>query len=139
MRNLFRILYQVPALWLVPFFSKKQQRLGDLVAGTLVVSDAKVELSPLRDYLLLRPPENRIFRFDAMTLGKALPIDFEAAEKILERWNDLALTEREMLLSRVSGPLAQRLGVDPPAQEFRLEFLKDFLTDEYRRRYRQLG
>lgn len=139
LRNLFRIVDQIPALWLVPFFSQRHQRTGDLVAGTLVVCDAKTELSTLRDFLLRRPAEGRIFHFDATALNKARPLDFEAAEKILERWNSLGFAEREMLLSRVIGPLTERLAVEPPAPELRLEFLKDFLTDEYRRRYRQLG
>src|SRR5690606_25914091 len=39
-RNLFRILDHVPVMWIVPFFLSKAQRLGDMVAGTVLIFDA---------------------------------------------------------------------------------------------------
>lgn len=39
-RNLFRLIDQFPPVWIVPLFSKRSQRFGDMVAGTMVVRDS---------------------------------------------------------------------------------------------------
>ncbi|MGB6044531.1 MAG: RDD family protein, partial [Pirellulales bacterium] len=38
-RNIFRVLDQLPMLWVVPVVSAKSQRFGDMVAATLVIVD----------------------------------------------------------------------------------------------------
>lgn len=143
MRNLFRVIDNIPLLWIVPLVSKKSQRLGDMVAGTILVSDQQAKLGGLRDRLLARDPLEAVFRFDPGMLKQARAQDIEAIERILERWHQLEEKSRERALGRlvetVTEPLARRVGVEPPDATQRVRFLEDFLAAEYRRQYRHLG
>lgn len=141
LRNIFRIIENplLPPLWVVPLLSKNSQRLGDMVAGTVVVSDAPAKFSTLRALLLGRTPSDALFRFDAAALQRARPADFEAVERVLERWPELPSAAREGLLRDLCEPLSRRLGVDSPDPLERLRFLQDLLAAEYRRQHRQLG
>ncbi|HEX4070404.1 MAG TPA: RDD family protein [Planctomycetaceae bacterium] len=139
LRNVFRLVDQLPALWIVPVLSPRSQRFGDMVAGTIVVSEAREDLGELRTALLRRPAAESKFRFDGTMLARALPVDIEAAERILERWADIAPRQRFELLELISDPLARRLGTSPPDVDDRREFLAEFLAAVYRREARRLG
>ena len=39
LRTLFRVIDNMPPMWIVPLMTEKRQRLGDFVAGTIVVAD----------------------------------------------------------------------------------------------------
>jgi uncharacterized RDD family membrane protein YckC len=138
-RNIFRAIDHVPLLWVVPFVSEKSQRLGDLVAGTVVISDEPAQLSPLREQILNRPAEHVVFHFETPTLRRARPTDFESIERILERFPRMAPAQRERLLETVCEPLARRLNVEPPAPDLRPTFLIDLLYAEFRRQHREIG
>jgi len=139
LRNVFRIVDQLPPLWIVPVLSVRSQRFGDMAAATLVVAEPRDKLGELRTALLARPTDRSKFRFDGTALARALPIDIEAAERILERWPQIPQRQRIDLLTRISEPLSRRLGVQPPDVADRHEFLQDFLTAVYRREARRLG
>ncbi|MFH0910701.1 MAG: RDD family protein [Planctomycetota bacterium] len=142
LRSIFRIIDTLPLLWIVPFLSPKGQRLGDMVAGTVVVRDepaAAREMTTLRERLLQSSPAEAVFRFDPATLGKARARDKEAVEIFLERADDLPADKRDEFLSLLCDPLAARLGIPAPEAEHRRRFLEDFLAAEYRRQYRHLG
>jgi uncharacterized RDD family membrane protein YckC len=138
-RNLFRVIDNVPLLWIVPLVSKKSQRLGDMVAGTVVVFDKPEPISDLRVSLAQRPAGTAQFSFDAAALKRARPQDFEAIEKILERWQQLNDQQQTIFLSQLLPPLAERLKTEMPAEDQRLQFLQDLLAAEYRRQHRSLG
>jgi uncharacterized RDD family membrane protein YckC len=139
LRNIFRLVDQLPVLWIVPVLSPRSQRFGDMVAGTVVVSETRDNLGELRTALLRRPAAESKFRFDGSMLAHALPVDMEAAERILERWPEISPRQRYELLDLVCDPLARRLGTPPPDLNDRQEFLRDFLTAIYRREARRLG
>jgi uncharacterized RDD family membrane protein YckC len=139
LRTLFRIVDQMPPLWIVLLLTKKGQRLGDLVAGTIVVADQRGELGDLREQLLARPADQRQFRFDATTLQRARPQDVHAVEKILQGLVRLSPVDQQKLLGRLVRPLATRLGVECPGENDWRAFIEDFLAAEYRRQYRKLG
>jgi uncharacterized RDD family membrane protein YckC len=139
LRNIFRLVDQIPPLWIVPVLSSRSQRFGDMAAATLVVSETRDQLGELRTALLAHAAAENKFRFDGTMLARALPIDIEAAERILERWPQIPQRLRVALLARVSEPLSRRLGVQPPDVADRHEFLRDFLTAVYRREARRLG
>lgn len=143
MRNLFRVIDNIPMLWIVPLVSKKSQRLGDMVAGTILVSDEQAKLGGLRDRLLSRDAAEAVFRFDPGMLKHLRTQDVEAMERILERWHQLDPVSRDTtlrpLLDKISDPLASRIGTEPPDVAQRLRFLEDLLAAEYRRQYRHLG
>ncbi len=138
-RNLFRIIDHLPPLWLVPLLSRQSQRLGDMVAGTVVVSNKPESISNLRLSLAQRPAVEAQFVFDAPTLKRARPEDFNAVEKILERWDQLNAIQQETFLGQLVPPLVARLHVESPPYDQRLQFLNDLLAAEYRRQHRSLG
>lgn len=138
-RNLFRVIDHLPLVWIVPLVSKRGQRLGDLVAGTVLVSEAPAPISPLRERLLAKRPAEALFRFDPVRLAKLQPIDFEAIERFLERWGSLTPEMQTALADKLSRSLAEKLDVDPPPTDRRAEFLEDLLAAEYRRQARHLG
>lgn len=138
-RNLFRVLDHIPVMWVVPFFSSRAQRLGDMVAGTVLVLDEPPKLQGLREILLARKPTERVFRFAPSALQKLRSSDFEAVEKLLDRWSELTSEQQQSLSATIAGALSQRLGMDPPAPDQRRQFLEDLLSLEYQRQHRQVG
>jgi uncharacterized RDD family membrane protein YckC len=138
-RNIFRVIDNLPILWIVPLVTQRSQRLGDLVAGTIVVVDKIEKMTSVREALAARSPLESKFRFDAGALKLARPEDVRAVEKILDRWSSLSKAERDMFLTRLVEPLAGRMKVEMPAEADRLQFLEDFLAAVYRRQHRTLG
>lgn len=139
-RNIFRVVDQLPPLWIVPVVSAKAQRLGDMVASTVVVADQPDTMSNLRETLTARPAAEARFRFDASALQRLRPVDIQAIERLLERWGQLNPVTRWDLVTQIIEPLAKRLAMDVPAdEEGRLRFLEDLLAAEYRRQYRKLS
>ena len=138
-RNIFRIVDQIPPLWIVPLVSARSQRLGDMVAGTVVILDKPESIGSLRQTLMQRPAAEGKFTFDQAMLKRARPGDFEAVERILERWTQLSDQQRQTFLDQLVPPLAARLKADPPAEDQKLQFLTDLLAAEFRRQHRSLG
>lgn len=138
-RNVFRLVDQLPPLWIVPLLSEKGQRFGDMAAGTLVVVEAPVQISSVRDVLSSRPAPDSKFRFDGTALERLHPQDFAAVEQFLERWGRLNQMERDRFSSQIVPALAKRLDADLPEPGDRIRFLEDLLAAEYRRQSRSLG
>ncbi len=138
-RSLFRVVDHLPPLWIVPLVSARSQRLGDMVAGTVVVADSPESISDLRQVMSERPAAEVEFRFDNAALQRARREDIEAVEKILERWEKLTAVQRQSFLDQLVPPIAARLKVELPPADRRLPFLYDLLAAEYRRQHRRLG
>jgi uncharacterized RDD family membrane protein YckC len=138
-RNIFRVVDQLPPLWIVPVISARSQRFGDMVAGTVVIDDEPEEMGTLREVLLRRSAAESNFRFDNTMLNRLRATDFDAVERILDRWNDLRIGQQSQLLEQLVVPLAKRLKIDPPDASDQLQFVEDLLTAEYRRQSRKLG
>jgi uncharacterized RDD family membrane protein YckC len=138
-RNIFRVLDHLPPLWIVPLLSVRAQRLGDMVAGTVLVSDEQLELSTVRTELAERPTLEGHFRFSAAALTKLRDTDVIAVEQLLDRWDRLQPEQREKLLEVIVVPLAKKIQVDAPDESQRLLFLEDLLAAELRRQHRGLG
>src|SRR5580692_9456225 len=81
-RNVFRLIDQIPLLWIVPLLSGRSQRFGDMVAGTLVVAETQDQIGDLRARLVARDSSESRFRFDAAMLNRTTPTDVEALERI---------------------------------------------------------
>ena len=137
-RNIFRVVDQFPPVWIVPFLSKRSQRFGDMVAGTTVVVDKPDRLSGIRKALADVPVAESLFTFDSTTLKRARPQDFQAIEKILDRWEKLSKSQQDELLNQIVPPLVERLKTDPPPPESRIVYLEDLLAAEFRRQHRNL-
>lgn len=137
-RNIFRVADNLPLLWVVPFLSKRGQRTGDMVGGTIVVSEEAEQLPEVREQLSRRNPAEARFRFEQAKLGRLTRDDFESIERILDRWSALTMEQKTTLLNRIVGPLCKKMQADEPPSEQRVEFLEDLLAAEYRRQDRQL-
>jgi uncharacterized RDD family membrane protein YckC len=138
LRNLFRVADHIPLLWIVPLVSQQSQRFGDMVAGTIVVSDHPEELSSIRQQLAARTAAEARFRFDHAKLGRLRSSDFEAAERTLERWDTLASDQQQEIVGRLLAALCARMQIDPPPATDRRVFLEDLLAAEFRRQERHL-
>jgi len=138
LRNILRIVDNIPIMWLVPLLNKRSQRLGDLAAGTVVISEEPTELSPVRNELSERNAAEARFRFDYGKLAALKPTDFEAVEQLLNRWEKLTEEQRRMFVDRLLGALARKMGIEPPPAADRLAFLEDLLAAEFRRQDRRL-
>jgi len=138
-RNVFRVLDQIPALWIVPVLSARSQRAGDMVAGTVVVSDEQPDLSAVRIELAERSALESEFRFQPSSLSNLTDVDMRAVEQLLERWNSLRAEQREPLLEKITTTLSRKLKVDAPPPDQRLQFAEDLLAAELRRQHRGLG
>jgi uncharacterized RDD family membrane protein YckC len=127
-RNLVRYIDSLPSMYavglVVMFLSRQNQRLGDMVAGTLVVRDREVE-SPHWGELGSRT----ITAFAAATpmpaphLGVALPTpalaklsisDLQVLEGFFARRLDMSLATRAALADRMAQALCSKSGLEIP-------------------------
>jgi len=138
-RNIFRLVDQIPLLWIVPVIAPNSKRFGDMVGGTLVVSSDRHQINPLRNELLERERGEINFRFSAGTLEKLSADDVSTIEQFCERMFELEDQRRTGLLEKMVPPLAEKLNVESPDSEHYQSFLLDLLTAEYHRQERRLG
>jgi uncharacterized RDD family membrane protein YckC len=138
LRNIFRIIDQITLLWIVPVISPKTQRLGDMVAGTIVVRDAPRTLSRVREELVARPSHAIRYSWNGAQLSRLDEKLLEAAEQYLERYDDLTETQQEDLAMRLATTMAERMGAEPPERSMALVFLVDTLAQVFKRRARRL-
>ncbi|HYL71115.1 MAG TPA: RDD family protein [Candidatus Dormibacteraeota bacterium] len=110
-RNIFRLIDSLPALYVVglttTLLTARRVRVGDLAAGTLLVSDRDSELAALAD-LSARAGATRL---DPQTL--------ELARELLLRWPQLDESKRPQL----ARTLLARIEPGKPADAF------DWMTD----------
>ncbi|MFP4192441.1 MAG: RDD family protein [Candidatus Hydrogenedentota bacterium] len=139
-RTLFRTIDQFPLLWIVPLLSEKWQRVGDMVAGTLVVREDQAERDGLRTRLMARGPGEEVFRFNPAQLNALDELDMQAVEIFLNRRPGIHPEHRAQLAGRLAGAIAHRVGfVEPVETEQREQFLEDLLAAVARREARELG
>jgi uncharacterized RDD family membrane protein YckC len=111
-----------PGILLVAL-SPRRQRLGDLVAGTLVVQERRYDLSRYG------PPAGAAARWGGLR-GRATalltPADFERLADFLHRRAELDAAPRARLAVRLAAVLSARAGLAPPAPEEAEGFLEAF-------------
>jgi hypothetical protein len=128
-RNLLRVV-EVPLGYapgvLAIALGPRRQRLGDLVAGTLVVRERRVDLS--RYVVVAAPPDPR-FAFLRGRAGALLAADeFERLVDFLARRPGLAPAARARVASRLADALARRAGAPAPQEP---EPFLEALASEY--------
>ncbi len=110
-RNLLRAVDQLPAVYAVGilsvFFSKQNQRLGDFVAGTVVVHE-----KPLAD---VKPgwetgPAATAPLYQASRLGLG---ELQLIETFLQRRYDLDMTVRRQAAAAIAEQMGRKLGFAP--------------------------
>jgi uncharacterized RDD family membrane protein YckC len=135
-RNLVRVIDFLPTFYVVGtisiFITKRNQRLGDLVAGTLVVHEGQSRdasrLGNTRLFTQAAPqapaaPRSTTIPADALSrLGLA---DLQAMEAFLERRLDMALDVRQSLAARLAASTAARMNLPLPANMRPETFLEE--------------
>jgi uncharacterized RDD family membrane protein YckC len=138
-RSIFRIVDVIPPLWVVPLLSEKVQRFGDMVAGTLVVSEDTPHLSAVRERYAARDVSARQFTFTGPQIAAMRPVDVDAVELFLERRDLLHPEHRHSVCEKIVRGLSSRLGVDPPGVMERDAFLDDLFASYLTWEARQLA
>ena len=129
-RNLVRFIDWLPSLYAVGvvtiFASKQNQRLGDMVAGTLVVRDRDAEqphwnLSTSRTFAgpglnanSPIPPPHLGVVLPASALARLSVSDLEVLEGFFSRRLDMDLTTRAALAARIASAISAKSSLNIP-------------------------
>lgn len=114
-RNLLRPADVLPGPYLVGlasiFLSARAQRIGDLVAGTIVVTERqdapRYAVAP--HGVGIHPLEG----FVGPLRGLTVP-EYAALRRLADRYYELPAPAQALLLGKVYRPIASRLGIPPP-------------------------
>jgi uncharacterized RDD family membrane protein YckC len=124
-RNFVRAIDFLPTFYVVGtisiFVTSRNQRLGDLVAGTLVVHEGQSRDQPsLANTRLFTqiapqaPATPRAITIPADALSRLTTADLQAIETFLERRLDMTLEVRQSLAARLVASTTERMNVPPP-------------------------
>jgi uncharacterized RDD family membrane protein YckC len=127
LRNLLRIVDSIPGIYAIGlvamFVTSRHQRLGDLVAGTVVVQEQPLERRSA-PVLSAAPAPVGAARLE--------PREIEAMERFLSRRDDLPDYLRERTARQLAWHVRARLSLSPEQQPSH-ELLLEELVAEYRR------
>jgi hypothetical protein len=138
-RNLLRFVDWFPGLYVIGvismFVTRRQQRLGDLVAGTLVIHDRELE-KPLESIGVSRTFTTDIFQPAAAPVPRAGRIpadavstltlaDLQALESYMARRLDVPMEVREQLAAQLAGNVSRKMNVTVPADMNQEMFLEE--------------
>ncbi|HEY0758311.1 MAG TPA: RDD family protein [Acidisarcina sp.] len=129
-RNLVRIVDMIPGMYAVGmicmFMNRRQQRLGDMVAGTLVVHERALELAAMpasgnRTFTaslfepLLPATHTRAASLPAEAVGRLRGEDLLVMEGFFSRRLDMPIDTRVSLAERLAKCIAQRMEMPQPS------------------------
>lgn len=152
-RNLIRGADMMPFLIVVPFYSvgiisvfssSRSQRLGDFVAGTVVVKEGAAEApsfdevfsSEVIDTSMRRVAPPVDFRADLRPITTA---EIEVVEAFLRRRYQISKHHREWLAWRISIPLMEKIRPSFDPDSFNYEGFLEELLARYRQQFRYQG
>lgn len=136
LRNLLRPADMLPGPYLVGlgsiFLSDRAQRLGDLVAGTVVVSERqeapRYAVAP--HGVGIHPLEANVGSLRGLTMA-----EYAALRRLADRFYELPEEAQRRLLGTVYRPIAARLGVpSPPAGETEIRMVEALVMAYGRRK-----
>ena len=138
-RNLVRVVDWLPAFYIVGaislFVTRRQQRLGDLIAGTLVVHERRLE-TPLESIGLSRtftssvlkpavPSPPRESKLPADKVALLTLADLQALESYLARRLDVPIQTRAQLATKMAGNIARKMNYTVPPGMSQETFLEE--------------
>ncbi|HZG50671.1 MAG TPA: RDD family protein [Pyrinomonadaceae bacterium] len=145
-RNLLRVFDMMPfpfySIGLVSvFMSGRDQRVGDFVAGTVVVREREAQAptfdevfaAPTSDIALRRSFHPVVFTGDANALSEG---EIEVVETFLRRRWELADAPRQWMAWRVATPILYKLKPDFDRETFTYEGFLEELLHRYRAAHR---
>ncbi|MBI2566799.1 MAG: RDD family protein [Candidatus Schekmanbacteria bacterium] len=143
LRNLARVVDELPLLWLIPALTRGKRRIGDYLAGTYVVVAARegsgrktaaAEALGAPSYGALGM---RRFYFSAETAAKLYPDDLNLLEHVHERLGHAPESQTHAVLGEVAERYIERLALLADADRIRaapdrfLLELELFLRDRF--------
>ena len=138
-RNLLRAVDLLPAFYIIGvismFATRRQQRLGDLIAGTLVVHERPLE-TPLESiggsrtftsavFKPAAPPPPRESRLPADAVAMLTLADLQALESYLARRLDFPAETRTLLAGRMAENIARKMSFAIPPGMSQETFLEE--------------
>ncbi|WP_066062556.1 RDD family protein [Neobacillus soli] len=119
-RNLMRIIDTLPTAYflgiIMIFFHPKHKRLGDLVAGTIVVHERKEKrkkrLTPIEKEIVSRGISRDDLIIDEWTLKAFTAKDWRLINTYAARFTQLTLVERNQFARQIGEILLQKIGQD---------------------------
>ncbi|MFJ7726337.1 RDD family protein [Neobacillus sp. NPDC097160] len=123
-RNLIRIIDSLPTAYFLGivmiFFHSKHKRLGDLVAGTIVVHERKQKrkkkLTPIEKEIENRGLSKDDLIIDEWTLKSVGMKEWELINTYVSRFHQVPLEERNQLTKQMAEILFPKLGVEIQGQ-----------------------
>ncbi|MCJ8006437.1 RDD family protein [Lederbergia wuyishanensis] len=134
-RNLLRIIDSLPSGYflgiLMIFFHSKHKRIGDLVAGTIVVHERKTnrknKLSPIEKEIQARGLSKNDLVVDEWALKSINKQDWKLIQIYSNRFLQLPLKEREVMTKKIAEILFPKLGLDPHEEDLENKLLVIYL------------
>ena len=124
-RNLLRIVDGLPLHYAIGiisiFLSKKNQRLGDMVAGTVVVREIGEDVPTVLKLELTEVPGVRV---TSLNIRKIEEVDFSVLKKYLMRRESLEQEEVLVMDQKLAIFFGKKLGLNPDEIETPAELLK---------------
>ena len=136
-RNLIRIIDSLPTAYflgiIMIFFHSKHKRLGDLVAGTIVVHERKAKRkkkqTPLEIEIDSRGLSKDELMIDEWTLKSLGMKEWKLVQTYANRFLQIPLAERNQLTERIVELIFPKVGLDPSGKT--TEELEDNLLALY--------
>jgi uncharacterized RDD family membrane protein YckC len=134
-RNFLRIIDLLPfvppyAVGIVTMLlNSKNRRLGDFVAGTLVVHDKKAQESDLFFNTAEKTPEITVYQ-----AGRLGVPEVELIETFLARRLDIPADVRQQSATRIADMIGAKLGIDPGSRPADNENFLELIVREFRNR-----
>jgi hypothetical protein len=117
LRNLLRVVDALPSAYGIGFITalitQREQRLGDLVAGTIVVRESAVPFSD-RDRMRREVSDDGKAVERILGLNRLEEEDFILARDFLERRKQLAAVPRGELATSIATAIAKKMAFYPP-------------------------
>jgi len=119
-RNLIRLIDSLPTAYFIGiimiFFHSKHKRLGDLVAGTIVVHERKVKrkkkLSPIEKEIENRGLAKDDLMLDEWTLKSMGIKEWKLVSTYTSRFHQVSLEERNLLTKQIAEILLPKIGME---------------------------
>ncbi len=129
-RNLLRAVDGIPGIYAVGIITmllnSKNRRLGDFIAGTLVVHDKKTEESQLF-FNTGEKTESGVYHAERLTVQ-----EIELIETFLSRRLDIPPEVRKQNGIRIAGMISSKLAIDPAARPPDNENFLELIVKEFR-------
>ncbi len=128
-RNLMRIIDMLPAYYLVGiimvFFHSQHKRLGDIVAGTIVVHERKKKRkkkqTPIEKEMELRGITKDGLVLEEYAIKALGTKEWKLLKAYSQRFVQLPVEKRNQLTKQLAELLLPKIGINPDQKEYELE------------------